>query len=59
VNGTTQYEITAYVDAVSAALAGLPAATRDELLEDLPEHLAEVAAEGAGTLTDRLGAPEA
>ena len=50
-------EITAYVEAVRAALAGLPETTRNELLEDLPEHLAEVAADGIGTLTDRLGPP--
>jgi hypothetical protein len=46
-----------YVEAVRAALAGLPETTRNELLEDLPEHLAEVAADGIGTLTDRLGPP--
>jgi hypothetical protein len=59
VNGTAQDEITAYVEAVRAALSGLPDATRDELLEDLPEHLAEVKADGAGSLVDRLGSPEA
>ncbi len=58
-NSTAQDEITSYVSAVRAALAGLPDATRDELLEDLPEHLAEVQAEGTGTLSERLGAPEA
>lgn len=36
----------------------LPPAVRDELVEDLPEHLAEVAAEGSGSLTDRLGPPD-
>jgi hypothetical protein len=56
---TAQDEITGYVAAVRAALAGLPAGTVDELLEDLPEHLAEIQAEGAGTLRDRLGSPEA
>jgi HAAS domain-containing protein len=59
VNSTAQDEITTYVSAVRAALAGLPDATRDELIEDLPEHLAEVQAEGAGTLVERLGTPEA
>jgi hypothetical protein len=59
VNPTAQDDITGYVDAVRAALADLPAAARDELLEDLPEHLAEVKADGAGSLTDRLGTPEA
>lgn len=56
-NTTAQDEITTYVDAVRAALAGLPEATRDELVEDLPEHLAEVLAEGDGPLIDRLGDP--
>ena len=56
-NGTSTEEITAYVAAVRAALAGLPEATRDELLEDLPEHLAEVAADDVGSLVDRLGPP--
>ncbi|MEE3919703.1 hypothetical protein V2I01_19575 [Micromonospora sp. BRA006-A] len=42
----TGQEITDYVDRVRAALADLPPAVRDELTEDLPEHLAEVAAEG-------------
>lgn len=50
-------EITAYVEAVRAALSGLPDAIRDELLEDLPEHLAEVAADDVGSLADRLGPP--
>ena len=52
-------EITDYVDRVRAALADLPPGVRDELTEDLPEHLAEVAAEGDGALVDRLGTPEA
>ena len=56
-NATGTDEITAYVEAVRAALAGLPETTRNELLEDLPEHLAEVAADGIGTLTERLGPP--
>ncbi|MEV7229380.1 hypothetical protein AB0M79_20480 [Polymorphospora sp. NPDC051019] len=52
-------EITRYVEQVRAALADLPPAVRDELLEDLPEHLAEIAAEGEGPLADRLGSPAA
>ncbi|HTF07173.1 MAG TPA: hypothetical protein VK659_03275 [Asanoa sp.] len=56
-NVTTEQE--AYLDAVKRALADLDQATRDELLEDLPEHLAEVAAEGEGPLAERLGPPEA
>jgi hypothetical protein len=59
VNSTAQDEIGDYVEAVRAALVGLPGSTRDELLEDLPEHLAEVLAEGHGTLTERLGSPVA
>jgi hypothetical protein len=55
----TEQDIRAYADAVRRALADLPVKTRDELLEDLPDHLAEVAAEGEGTLADRLGSPEA
>ncbi|MFI7212201.1 HAAS signaling domain-containing protein [Micromonospora maritima] len=55
----TGQEITDYVDRVRAALADLPPSVRDELTEDLPEHLAEVAAEGDGALDDRLGPPEA
>ena len=54
----TVTEQDAYLAAVRAALADLDPAVRDELLEDLPQHLAEVAAEG-GSLTDRLGPPEA
>ncbi|WBB64958.1 hypothetical protein [Micromonospora sp. WMMD812] len=55
----TEQEITDYVGRVRAALADLPPAVRDELSEDLPEHLAEVAAEADGSLVDRLGEPEA
>ncbi|MGA5301427.1 HAAS signaling domain-containing protein [Nucisporomicrobium flavum] len=58
-NSTAQDEITAYVFAVRAALGDLPEAQRDELLEDLTEHLTEVMADGEGSLIDRLGSPEA
>ncbi|WP_329107406.1 hypothetical protein OG792_03920 [Micromonospora sp. NBC_01699] len=58
-DGMTEHEITDYVARVRLALADLPPTDRDELLEDLPEHLAEVAAEDAGALVDRLGTPEA
>src|SRR5688500_59282 len=57
-NAVAQEEITRYVAAVRAALADLPPHERDELLEDLPEHLAEVVAEDDGSLRDRLGPPE-
>jgi hypothetical protein len=56
--GTSSDEIVRYLDRVRAALVDLPASKRDELLEDLPAHLAEVAAEAPGTLEERLGAPE-
>lgn len=52
-------QISDYLGRVRAALADLPADARDELLEDLPDHLTEVLAEDAGTLTERLGEPEA
>jgi hypothetical protein len=55
----TEQEIADYVERVRRALADLSPTDRDELLEDLPEHLAEVAAEDAGALADRLGTPEA
>ncbi|MEJ3741979.1 hypothetical protein WEI85_01580 [Actinomycetes bacterium KLBMP 9797] len=51
-------DVADYTERVRAALADLPAATRDELLDDLREHLAEVAAEADGSLADRLGPPE-
>ncbi|WP_405113672.1 hypothetical protein OG559_07245 [Micromonospora sp. NBC_01405] len=54
-----EQEIADYVTRVRAALADLPPPVRDELTEDLAEHLAEVAAEGDGPLADRLGTPEA
>jgi hypothetical protein len=59
VNDIAEDEIAGYVAQVRMALGGLPGSTRDELLDDLPEHLAEVLAEGHGTLVERLGAPAA
>ena len=56
---TAQDEMTAYVAGVRETLSGLPEHTRLELLEDLAEHLAEVQAEGLGTLVERLGTPQA
>ncbi|MEH1015359.1 hypothetical protein V6U90_19870 [Micromonospora sp. CPCC 206060] len=57
--GVDEQEIAHYVERVRAALADLPPADRDELTEDLVEHLTEVAAEADGSLTERLGPPEA
>lgn len=53
---TSSFEVEEYLHAVQAALADLPAETREDLIEDLPDHLAEVLAEG-GSLRDRLGDP--
>ncbi|MBE1484932.1 HAAS signaling domain-containing protein [Plantactinospora soyae] len=54
----TEQEIARYVHQVREALGDLSPAVRDELLEDLSEHLAEVAAEGGGSLVERLGPPQ-
>jgi hypothetical protein len=48
-----------YVEAVAAHLDDLPEAERRDLLEDLEQHIAEVAAEAEGTLEQILGSPEA
>ncbi|WCN82356.1 HAAS signaling domain-containing protein [Micromonospora sp. LH3U1] len=53
-----EQEIIDYVARVRAALADLPTTQRDELTEDLADHLTEVAAEAEGTLVERLGEPE-
>ena len=54
---STDPEVTAYARQVREALADVPPARLEELLEDLEEHLVEVASETPGPLTDRLGAP--
>jgi uncharacterized membrane protein len=59
VNDTIEGDVARYATAVRAAFADLPAPERELLLEDLEDHLAEVAAEGEGPLAARLGAPEA
>lgn len=51
--------VTDYVHAVRAALADLPPVQRDELLDDLSQHLEEVAAESDAPLSVRLGPPSA
>src|SRR5439155_22059669 len=51
-------QIEAYAAAVDQALTDLETDDRAELLEDLPEHLADVLADGDGaTLREQLGAP--
>lgn len=46
-----------YVAAVRSLLWALPGDERDELLDDLSAHLAELAAEAGPPLRDRLGPP--
>lgn len=58
-NDTIEGEIARYASAVRAAFADLPGPDRELLLEDLEDHLQEVAAEAGGPLADRLGRPEA
>jgi hypothetical protein len=48
----------AYLTAVGAALAGVPDSDRLELLDDLSEHLGELAHESDAGLIARLGPPE-
>src|SRR5438445_155682 len=52
-------DVATYAATVRAQLADLPTMERDVLLEDLEQHLAEVTAEGEGSLVDRLGPPDA
>lgn len=48
-----------YLREVASHLAGLPAGDRAELLEDLAQHLEEIAAEPGPPLSERLGSPGA
>lgn len=50
-------EVVAYLDQVRLYLDDLPEGERDDLLEDLEQHLSEVLAEGEEPLAARLGAP--
>jgi hypothetical protein len=58
VNDTIAEEVARYATAVRAACADLPGPDRELLLEDLEDHLQEVAAEAGGPLSERLGRPE-
>lgn len=58
-NDTIADEVAGYAAAVRAACADLPGPDRELLLEDLEDHLQEVAAEAGGPLAERLGRPEA
>ena len=57
----TTDELARYAAAVRAACADLPADDREELLEDLDEHLRDTTSEleADEALTDRLGPPDA
>ncbi|MFI5914673.1 HAAS signaling domain-containing protein [Dactylosporangium sp. NPDC051541] len=52
-------EIDYYLERVAAALADLPLDVREDLMEDLPAHFAEVLEEQGGSLVERLGPPDA
>ena len=56
---TTAPEVTRYLEEVRRHLADLPAEERDGLMEDLEDHLANVAAEHGLPLERRLGEPAA
>ena len=51
-------DVATYAASVRAALSDLPSDQAAVLLEDLEDHLREIAAETGGTLTERLGPPE-
>lgn len=50
--------VSRYLEAVRAQLSDLPEAEREDLLEDLAQHLHEVSAEEGADLEARLGPPE-
>jgi hypothetical protein len=51
-------DVATYAASVRTALSDLPSDQGDILLEDLEDHLREIAAEAGGPLTERLGPPE-
>src|ERR1700716_2103848 len=51
-------DVAAYAASVRAALSDLPSDQAAVLLEDLEDHLREIAAEAGGPLSERLGPPE-
>jgi len=57
--GSRTAEIAAYLADVRDAMPDLDPGVRDGLLDDLPEHLAEVAAADSEPLRSRLGSPAA
>src|ERR1700737_2663561 len=51
-------DVATYAASVRGALSDLPPDHAEVLLEDLEDHLREVASEAGGSLTERLGPPE-
>ena len=51
-------DVAAYASAIRAALSDLTPEQTEVLLEDLEDHLREVASEAGGPLAERLGPPE-
>src|SRR5256885_551952 len=51
-------DVATYAASVRAALSDLPSDQAEVLLEDLEDHLREIAAEAGGPLAHRLGSPE-
>ena len=56
---TTNLDAEQYLKELTPYLAALPADERADLLEDLAQHLREIAAEPGPPLAERLGSPEA
>lgn len=51
-------DVATYAASVRAALSDLPPDQAEVLLEDLEDHLREIAAEAGGPLAERLGSPD-
>ena len=51
-------DVASYAASVRAALSDLPRDQAEVLLEDLEDHLREIASEAGGPLAERLGPPE-
>src|SRR5438094_1178044 len=51
-------DVATYAASVRAALSDLPSDQAEVLLEDLEDHLREIAADAGGPLAERLGPPE-
>jgi hypothetical protein len=51
-------DVATYAASVRAALSDLPSDQAEVLLEDLEDHLREIAAEAGGPLEERLGPPD-